>query len=163
MKNNANAITQTDIHTLRGAIFIVASTKQDESRLECYDLIAIPEGGVPSGVVHCGHTAAMHRPRVGFVGASIQINGNNPLWKTVVDMLKPSDRITLRWIADSQSRVMEAHGLGLDELHVEVSRPGTPQPFTFAITLQGFAMDGDAPDRMVQTAAQPGPGPHKTA
>lgn len=165
MKNNAHAITQADIQRLRGAIFIVASTEQGNSRLESYDLIAIPEGGDPSGVLNCDHSATMHRPEVGFVSASVQVNGNSPLWKTMTAILEPGDRINLHWIADNQSRLTEAHGVGLDELHIEVSRPGTvmAQPFTFAVAHRSFAADGNPVDRMIQTAPLPGPGRRKIA
>ncbi|MCP2242518.1 hypothetical protein [Lentzea aerocolonigenes] len=50
-------------------------------------------------------------------------------WSTVLNLLRPGDRLTQRWLADARNDTLHDTGLTVDELAIEVGRSGPPLVF----------------------------------
>lgn len=66
-------------------------------------------------------------------------------WSTVLDLLRPGDRLTQRWLADARNDALHDAGLTVDELAIAVGRGGPPLVFQ----MLSHVTTPDDPSRLV--------------
>jgi hypothetical protein len=73
----------------------------------------------------------------------------DPVWQTTAGVLRPGDRLSLRWVADNNCETIRSHGLHVDQLDLIAVRGFGSKARTFAFMVaHGVGPDNSA--RMIR-------------
>ena len=116
---NADAIC-LDFNREKSASGIRAIKRAEDSDSGFEQTVEIPAGFDITAYNGMGQREAL---KVNYGFEMISSAKYDPQWRTIMDLLRAGDRLTILWTADNNSQLVEKAGLHMDSVSIRIERP----------------------------------------